>query len=54
LIVSPPCFVTLGRVEIFTGRLVNGLSVDFVAQRKASPGLSEDKSVGVSDAGKNS
>ena len=50
LIVSPPCFVTRGRVEIFTGRLVNGLSVDFVAQRNASPGISEDKSVEVKDA----
>lgn len=33
LIVSPPCFVTLGRVLIFIGRLVTPLSVDFVAHK---------------------
>ena len=33
LIVSPPCFVTRGRVLIFIGRLVTPLSVDFVAHR---------------------
>lgn len=35
--VAPPCWVTLGRVLIFTALWVNFGSLDLLAQKKASP-----------------
>lgn len=45
VIVAPPCFVTLGRVTILTGRVSICLSVDLFDHRKASPGMSAAISV---------
>ncbi len=48
LMVSPPCLVKRGRIEILIGRNVIALSDDLLAHRYASPDVSEDISVAVS------